>query len=61
MEVRLVLHSVPQFDPLRLPGEDDQAISFILRLLHTSDTGGVLEVAFVQLYLLHDGNTELVS
>ena len=61
VEVRLVLHFVPQSDPLWFPGEDNQAVSFILRLRHTSDTGGVLQVALMQLYLLHDENTELVS
>ena len=59
VEVRLVLHFVPQSDPLWLPGEDNQAISFILRLHHTSDTGGVLQVALVKLYLLQDENTRL--
>ena len=61
MEVGLVLHFLPQSDPLRLPGENNQTISFILRLCDTSYTGGVLEVALVQFYLLHDENTELVS
>ena len=61
VKVRLVLDLVPELDPLRLPDQDDPAVPLSLGLHHAADAGGGLDVAVVELDLLHDQVTELIG